>query len=147
MHKLSQNRMIDPTGTRRPRTHQTLIIWDWDDTLMASTFLSPYQPQILKTHVRKKLPKQVQAQLDHLQELVIKLLQKSVKQGQTFIITNAGHGWVELSGARFLPKLYKEMLMHSKKNGISVISARAMYEKQMPSNPPYLVNTPLYRCL
>ena len=42
MQKLSQNRMMDPSGSHRPKTHQTIIIWDWDDTLMSSTFLSPY---------------------------------------------------------------------------------------------------------
>jgi hypothetical protein len=67
--------------------------------------------------------------LDHLEEVVIKLLKKSAAFGQTFIITNAGHGWVELSSARFLPNLYKEVIMHAKKNGITIISARAMYEK------------------
>jgi len=56
-----------------------------------------------------------------------------VRHGKTYIITNAGHGWVELSSARFLPGLYKELLINSKKHGISVISARAMYEKQMPN--------------
>lgn len=56
-----------------------------------------------------------------------------MKQGATYIITNAGHGWVELSAARFLPELYKQMLLNSKKNGINVISARAMYEKVIPS--------------
>ncbi|CDW81094.1 UNKNOWN [Stylonychia lemnae] len=98
MQKLSQARMMDPSGQNRPKSHQTIIIWDWDDTLMSSTFLSPYQPHILSTSVRKKLPKIVRDQLDHLQELIIKLMQKSVKQGATYIITNAGHGWVELNG-------------------------------------------------
>jgi hypothetical protein len=67
--------------------------------------------------------------LDYLQDLVIKLLKKSVSQGTTYIITNAGHGWVELSAARFLPALYRELLMNAKRNGIHVISARAAYEK------------------
>eukprot|EP00347_Sterkiella_histriomuscorum_P000098 403377190 len=133
LQKLSQNRMIDPSGAHKPKTHQTIIIWDWDDTLMSSTFLSPYQPHILRQSVRKKLPKPVQQQLDHLQELIIKLLQKSVKQGSTYIITNAGHGWVELSAARYLPVLYRELLWHSKKNGINIISARAQYEKLIPN--------------
>jgi hypothetical protein len=35
-----------------------MIIWDWDDTLMASTFLSPYQSKILDPSVRNKLTKQ-----------------------------------------------------------------------------------------
>ena len=68
--------------------------------------------------------------------MVIKLLRKSVAQGKTYIVTNAGQGWVELSSGRFLPKLYKEIILNSKKNGVNVISARALYEKVMPSNLP-----------
>jgi hypothetical protein len=41
MQKLSLNHMLDPTG-HKAKTSQTIIIWDWDDTLMASTFLSPF---------------------------------------------------------------------------------------------------------
>ena len=132
MQKLSLNHMLDPTG-HKPKNSQTLIIWDWDDTLMASTFLSPFQAMIQNPNVRTKLNKQAQQQLDQLQDLVIKLLRKSVQYGKTYIITNAGEGWVELSSVRFLPKLYKEIIFNSKKNGVNIVSARALFEKAMPS--------------
>ncbi len=132
MQKLSLNRMMDPSGYK-PKNYQTLIIWDWDDTLMASTFLSPFQAMIQNPNVRTKLNKQAQQQLDQLQDLVIKLLRKSVSYGKTYIITNAGQGWVELSSGRFLPKLYKEIILNSKKNGVNIVSARALFEKIMPS--------------
>ena len=103
---------------------------------MASTFLSPYQSRILEPSVRKRLPKQAQQQLDQLQELGIKLLKKSVSLAKTYIITNAGQGWVELSSGRFLPKLYREIVQHSKQNGVNIISARALFEKEMPSKSP-----------
>lgn len=64
---------------------------------------------------------------------MISLLKKSAKVGQTYIITNAGQGWVELSSNRYLPKLYKEVIMDAKKNGINIVSARSLFEKQMPS--------------
>jgi hypothetical protein len=57
MQKLSLNRMMDPSGYK-PKNYQTLIIWDWDDTLMASTFLSPFQAMIQNPNVRTKLNKQ-----------------------------------------------------------------------------------------
>ena len=56
MQKLAINRMMDPTGYK-PKTYQTMIIWDWDDTLMASTFLSPFQSRIQDPSVRTKLNK------------------------------------------------------------------------------------------
>ena len=132
MQNLAQRNILE-TQRKAPKTYQTMIIWDWDDTLMASTFLSPYQSRILEPSVRKRVPKVAQGQLDQLQDLVIKLLKKSVQMGPTYIITNAGQGWVELSSGRFLPKLYKELIMNSKQNGINIISARALFEKSMPS--------------
>jgi hypothetical protein len=75
------------------------------------------------------LPVEVVKKLDYLEKLVIQLLRKSVMIGPTFIITNASHGWVELSSAKFFPNLYKEIIMNPKKNGITILSARSMYEK------------------
>ena len=60
MQKLSLNHIMDPSGMQRQKNYQTVIIWDWDDTLMASTLLSPYQSKILEPSIRKKLPKQIQ---------------------------------------------------------------------------------------
>jgi hypothetical protein len=37
-------------------------------------------------------------------------MKKAMMCGKTYIITNAGQGWVELSSLRFLPKLYKEII-------------------------------------
>ena len=65
---------------------------------------------------------------------VISLLKKAVEYGQTFIITNAGQGWVELSSLRFLPKLYKEIIENAASIGLVIMSARTMFEKEMPSN-------------
>ena len=132
MTRLIQNNILERFRPKQ-KSYQTVIIWDWDDTLMASTFLSPYQSKILEPSVRKRLPKPAQQQLDQLQELVIKLLKKSVSLGPTYIITNAGQGWVELSSGRFLPLLHKQLIMNSRQNGINVISARALFEKQMPN--------------
>jgi hypothetical protein len=34
---------------------------------------------------------------------------------------------------RFLPRLYKEIIVNASKLGLSIISARSMFEKEMPS--------------
>lgn len=132
MSKLAVNRMWAPE-VQKPLAHQTIIIFDWDDTLMSSTFLSPFQNQIMSESVRAKLPKIVIAQLEALEKQVIHLLKRSVQVAQTFIITNAGQGWVELSSMRFLPKLYKEIIEVCDDLGLQIISARSMFEKDMPS--------------
>ena len=113
--------------------HQAIIIWDWDDTLNASTFLSPLNTQILNKNVRKKLPKEAARLLSKFENIVIQLLQKSVSYGTTYIITNAGAGWVELSSSRFQPKLYKSLIKHSKQNGLNIVSARTLFEREYPS--------------
>lgn len=46
----------------------------------------------------------------------------SVKSGKTYIITNAGDGWVQYSAEKFLPAVVP-ILKH-----INIISARAKYE-------------------
>jgi hypothetical protein len=64
--KLALNRMIDPEPAKEVQ-HQCVIIFDWDDTLMSSTFLAPFQSSIMQENVRKKLPKPVLQQLDTLE--------------------------------------------------------------------------------
>lgn len=49
------------------------------------------------------------------------------------IITNAGKGWVEISSMRFLPKLYSRIIRNANVNGLKIISARSMFEKEFPS--------------
>ena len=56
MTRLVQNNILESSRPNK-KSYQTVIIWDWDDTLMASTFLSPYQSRILDPNVRKRLPK------------------------------------------------------------------------------------------
>ena len=50
------------------------------------------------------------------------MLEQSVKYGKTYIITNAGEGWVEYSAKKFLPSLVPIL------NKIKIISARYKYE-------------------
>ena len=56
MSRLVQNNILE-SSRPKVKSYQTVIIWDWDDTLMASTFLSSYQSRILEPSVRKRLPK------------------------------------------------------------------------------------------
>jgi len=46
----------------------------------------------------------------------------SVKLGTTYIITNAGEGWVQFSAEKFMPSLTPVL------QKIKIISARARYE-------------------
>lgn len=102
--------------------HQTMIIFDWDDTLLCTNFLAK--------HGYVDLPEDILMTLRPLDESASTLLSKAVQYGQTFIITNAAEGWVQCSSKLFLPKTYQVIIQ----NKIKVISARTGYEDQFPGD-------------
>jgi hypothetical protein len=111
----------------KPKTHQTCIIFDWDDTILCTSFLSPY-PSLLQDP-SKKIPASMQESLDLLDTAAEAVLKMAKTLGILYIITNAAEGWVELSSERFLPKVCKEV-----QSGVTIISARTRYEKLYPHN-------------
>ena len=86
----------------KPLQHQSCIIFDWDDTILCTTFLVPYQRYVLDYTL--KLPTQLKDKMKELDEVAYQLLRESKQFGKTYIVTNAAEGWVELSSSRFLPK-------------------------------------------
>jgi hypothetical protein len=71
-----------------------VIIFDWDDTLMASSFAD--RAKLLQTESFGSLPPALQAQFAQLEELVAKCLCAAAELGSVVIITNAEAGWVEV---------------------------------------------------
>ena len=112
---------------QKPKTHQSCIIFDWDDTILCTSFLIPY-PSLIQDPNRKIPPIMAEAleALDTAAEVIIK---QAKTLGMTFIITNAAEGWVEMSSLRFLPKVNKVL-----RNGVTIISARTKFEKLFPHN-------------
>ena len=101
-----------------------LIIFDWDDTLLCTSVLSPYgyfdDDLILSNQGKEKIKK--------LEENVKKILELSINKSTTFIITNSEPGWVEYSCKRFLPLVYPLL------SQLNIISARGLFEKIFPNN-------------
>lgn len=99
---------------QRPPDHKSVIIFDWDDTLLCTTYLrdAPF------------IPREMQPLMQRMANAVVKLLEMSLEVGHTFIITNAEEGWVEESASIFLPTVVPML------NKISIISARSTYEAQ-----------------
>lgn len=63
--------------------------------------------------------------MDQIKQLEVagkKILELSVQKGKTYIITNAGEGWVQFSAEKFMPSLLPVL------SKITIISARAKYE-------------------
>jgi len=117
LRKLSYSQVWVPKAQRPPK-HQTVIIFDWDDTLLCTSYLNLRQDQNLSGTTER-----------HLREIegaARKLLELAMTLGHTFIITNAMNGWVEYSSAKWVP----EMLPVLQK--LHVISARTKYEPHFP---------------
>ena len=106
------------------RTHNSLIIFDWDDTILPTSFLTPRGIFDDKNELN---PKEA-ARIHKLEETVKNLLSIAVKKGGIYIITNAGERWVQFSAKKYYPSV-EEIL-----NKIKVISARSLYESKYPND-------------
>lgn len=113
-----------------PVTHflvdETTIIFDWDDTLLSSSWLAQNGLRLDEPAV---VPADAAAQLEVLQESVIALLARAAAHGTCIIITNAETGWVELSCRKFMPRVAPCLA------GIRVLSARSTFEALCPDSP------------
>lgn len=119
LKKLSYQKVWVPP-TRRSPQHQTVIIFDWDDTLLCTSFLNLRQDG--------SPPPAVQNQLLNIERVGGQLLELAMKLGQTFIITNAMKGWVEYSAMKYVPGLINTL------HKLKIISARGDYEHAYPGN-------------
>lgn len=106
---------------------RTLIIFDWDDTLLPSSWLLK---QDLKIAGNSRLPNDAEKlELRRVAESVVKTLRRAKRIGTVIIITNAEKGWVELTCRHFLPQVAPQL------EGIKVLSARSKFEPACPSAP------------
>jgi hypothetical protein len=99
------------------------IIFDYDDTLLASHFIS-----LNNISFDKLIPKETLDLFNELSIQVLKLLNKAILCGEVVIITNAQAGWIEESSKKLMPTVY-EFIINKK---IKLISARNEMEKTIP---------------
>lgn len=100
---------------------QTIILFDWDDTLCPSNWIRENRPA---TSFFKPAPteEKYQRPLRELQEVVEKVLVLAMKLGKVVIVTNAMDPWVETSCKNFLPRLMP--LVHQ----LPIIYARSVFD-------------------
>jgi hypothetical protein len=110
------------------RKKSTVIIFDWDDTLLASSYLSGAGCR-LDTDMTALPAMEIPAALAELEQAVTILLNSALSHGEVHIITNAELGWVELSAFKYLPAV-AQLLPRCK-----VLSARSTYESIYPDSP------------
>jgi len=118
LRKLSYEKVWVPAAQRLPKS-QTVIIFDWDDTLLCTSYLNRREG--------KSMRPTTEADLKLIGDIVGRLLVKASQMGHCFIITNAMTGWVEYSCARYLPALLPTL-----EKNVKIISARSRYEELYP---------------
>lgn len=97
------------------RPADTLIIFDWDDTLLCSSAINAQQWTPL--------------QLQQLERTVDSILHAAMRLGETMIVTNGNETWVQDSTRRFFPSLQPTL------DKLKVMSARHGYEQSYPGDP------------
>jgi len=118
----SESTMSSPAWTPQPRSPlSTVIIFDWDDTLMCSSSLCEYveqhgSTQELDSHCRK------------MAQRSRSMLELALRMGHTYIITNSVAGWVEHSATIWVPELLPLLKQ------VQIVSARDTYEDEFPDD-------------
>lgn len=110
----------------RPKSHQTCIVFDWDDTILCTSYLVQF-PALLE--LNKAIPAHFVEALDQLDQAGVTVLKAAKANGITYIITNAAEGWVEASAEKFLPRVFAEL-----QSNVTIISARSKYEDLYPDD-------------
>mmetsp|Transcript_43172 Transcript_43172/g.101479 ORF Transcript_43172/g.101479 Transcript_43172/m.101479 type:complete len:436 (+) Transcript_43172:91-1398(+) len=111
----SPNPLAGPSSAVGTHPQDTLLVWDWDDTLMCSSAINSSQVS--------------QHQASQLDLLLEQVLSASLRLGETIIVTNADELWVSTSARQFTP--HTSPLL----NQIRVVSARRKFEYSFPGDP------------
>jgi hypothetical protein len=117
---------VSPLSTT-PEQH--IVIFDWDDTLLASSFLASNGYRLDVDMEKRENYEFVKNELKQLETCVTNLLDIALQRGKVHIITNAETGWVELSAQKFLPSVVPYL------SKVTLISARSTYEVHYPESP------------
>lgn len=121
-----QVRPAKPAQPPRPPSSNTIIFFDWDDTMLASTVLVTNGVN-LSTRV---VPLEIVQQFESLQDQVIAIIEAAFKfTKNVFVITNAERGWVELSAQKFMPRVFPYV------GKMRVFSARSTFQELYPNQP------------
>ncbi|KAF8819579.1 hypothetical protein IE077_000804 [Cardiosporidium cionae] len=117
----------DFSGSSEGFSHEeTMIIFDWDDTLIPSTWLSQYKMSPDGLYL---LSQEDEAALVAMTEMTRKTLETASMWGTVIIVTNAESGWIELSCQKFLPDLLPYLRC------FRMVSARSNYSTDCLSDP------------
>jgi len=115
----------DESG-HRFTTEETIVIFDWDDTVMPSSWV---QDQGIRLDEGSVPTLEQQEQLGELARFASKTIRLAKTLGTVVLVTNAERGWIELSCLKFLPALHPAL------ESVKFLSARTEYETPTLSSP------------
>ena len=116
---------------RESNKSDTVILFDWDDTLLASSWVSRNGLRPSYSKELPPIPDDIRRELDALESVVVDLLSLALDYGRVVIVTAAESGWVELSASMFLPRCLH--LLES--SNVRIVSARTSFEMLYPNQP------------
>lgn len=105
--------------------HRPMIVFDWDDTLLASSHLNALGVNLDSIVLEPRIV----LGLNQLEEAVKKVLERAFQLGAVCIITNSLEGWVKASAEKYFPSLLPLL------ENVYVYSARSRWEYQYPDKP------------
>jgi len=108
------------------RPEDTILIFDWDDTILPSTWV---QEQGLRLDDECTINEEQKALLSRIAEFAALTLTAAKRYGKVILVTNAERGWIELSCQKFMPTLLSTL------DDIKIFSARSYYEAQGVASP------------
>ena len=127
IQKLVSKEFYLPKNNNSKNKYNSLIIFDWDDTLFPTSFLAKigyFSKNVILAEIEGKILKKIQK----LEKAVIDLINLTLNKGDVYIITNAMSGWVEYSSSIFYPTFYTLLPK------IKIISARGEWENIFPND-------------
>lgn len=105
---------------------ETILIFDWDDTVLPSFWV---QQEGLRLDADSVPKLEHQQQLINLARFAAQTMSLAKTLGTVVLVTNAERGWIELSCQKFLPALYPSL------ESVKIISARSEYETNALPSP------------
>jgi hypothetical protein len=115
----------DDIPTRSHSKSETLLIFDYDDTLFPTSYLAQHGYRLDGPDASPE----IQKVLDDYSFIVEQTLMEARHHGQVIILTNAETGWIELTSQKFMPRL-SDLL-----DSFPLFSARSTYEPLGISSP------------
>ena len=120
------NNINNPKAQKR--SYNSIILFDWDDTLLCSTYLMKHSFFEDEKNKQNKISDLRREKLAKLEFQVLRVLTLAISYGDVYIITNASQGWVEYSTVKFFPSVTKLL------SQLTIISACTLYGEQFPDD-------------